>query len=89
MTTEQKQLILRVALALNETDACTAEDIHQLLPTVPITDIGHVLAILALEDVGYRRGHHPEKVLARIVSILLGEPVDEPDGADMYGDDRT
>lgn len=87
MTPEQKQLVLRVVRVLNSTPARSAEDIHQLLPAVPSADIGHVLAILRLEDVGYQRAMNPERVLARILDILQGIPVDEPGAAD-FGDDR-
>lgn len=89
MTPEQKRLVLRVVRVLNGTSAISAEDIHQLLPAVPATDIGHVLAILRMEDVGYRRGMDPERTLARILDILSGIAVDEVDGPEMYSDDRT
>ncbi|MEV6555846.1 hypothetical protein AB0M22_09030 [Nocardia sp. NPDC051756] len=88
MTTEQKRLILAVVSVLNTTTAITAEDVHRLLPDTVGEDIEHMLAILRLPAVGYRRGHHPERVLARITDLLHGIEPEDPDGPEQFTDDR-
>ncbi|WP_280428665.1 hypothetical protein [Nocardia brasiliensis] len=90
MTPEQKQLVLAVVAILNASAVSSAAEVHRLLSgtaSASVADVGHLLAIL--EGIGYRRGMHPEQVLAHITDMLAGIPVGELDTADAYIDPRT